>query len=126
MFMAALMTLSMMAGQPAEGAPQRFRGELDENLSSAVDHSIIVHGRLEDAELCLADSVYAVGVPVVLRDGPDKFVIAAFGAASPVVFVTISLSPAGEGSWRADIRVRGRGWDDRMAERVRGCFRAQP
>ncbi|VVT20132.1 conserved hypothetical protein [Sphingomonas aurantiaca] len=101
------------------GQTEPFAGELKERLASPIDATLTTTKRPYDLEVCLADAITMLGIPTVLRDGPDNLVI---GAASANVFnATVSVIRTGEGS-QILIRVKGKGFNDRVTSRVRQCL----
>jgi hypothetical protein len=108
--------------QPEVGvALPPHRGKLHETLASPIDFSFQATGRLEDVQICIADVVSVVGAPVVLQNGRDRLVIASYSQGT--FMAAVSLAQQRE-LVTAEIRVRGGGWDGRIASRTRSCFNA--
>lgn len=101
------------------GQTEPFAGELKERLASPINATLTTTKRPYDLEVCIADAVTMIGIPTVLRDGPENLVI---GAAGPNIFTaTVSIVRNGEGS-QVLIRVKGKALNDRVTSRVRQCL----
>lgn len=98
-----------------------YEGELKERLRTPAKASFESNKASYDLEICVADAVTVLGVPTVLRDGPANIVIAAATPGGNAFPVSVTISPAKSGS-HLDLRIKGKGWDDRIASRIRACL----
>lgn len=99
-----------------------FRGELRETLETPVDHVFVSNKRPQDVEVCIADAFTSVGVPSVLRQGDAQVLIVSFmpdGGGGVFAALTLKFDKA---PMTAELRVRGKGWDERMKARVGQCL----
>ena len=120
-FTITLSVLALLASHQA--SETAFRGEIREHLDSPIDATVAGGGNLSEVQICIADSLFALGVPSVLQASRETVLIGAFNSA-PVVMASVMLTQVAPGALRAEVRVRGRGWNDRIVARVRGCLRA--
>lgn len=100
-----------------------FRGELRETLETPVDQTFESNKRPQDVEVCIADAFTSVGVPSVLRQGDSQVLIVSFmpdGGGGVFAALTLKFDKM---PMTAELRVRGKGWDDRMKARVAQCLR---
>ena len=112
----------MMAGALAALAQgQSERGELSERLSSPPKATFDTAKKPYDLEICLADALTIVGVPSVFRNGPENVVFAVSYAGGNAVLSTLSVDRTDAGS-HLTLRTRGKGYDDRLIGRIRGCL----
>lgn len=98
-----------------------YEGELVERLKTPAKATFESQKRSYDLEICVADALTVVGSPTVLRDGPDNIVIAASFPGGNAFLASVSIAKNGTGS-RLELRIRGKGWDDRIKARVAGCL----
>ena len=98
-----------------------YEGELMERLKAPAKATFESQKRSYDLEICVADALTVVGSPTVLRDGPENIVIAASLPAGNAFLASVSIAREGSGS-RLELRIRGKGWDDRIKSRVAGCL----
>jgi hypothetical protein len=110
-----LMALMMMADKPWQG------GEIKERLESPITASFDTAKRADQLEICLADVLSVTGSPTVLRDGPDNIVILSSSGFGGAYLASVSVNKTATGS-HLDLRIRGKGWDDRMKERITVCL----
>jgi len=116
-----LAALAALTGLAAAGsASAQYAGELKERLRAPVVENFTTPKKPYDLEICLADVITSVGYPIVLRDGPRDVVIAA--ALSPSKYMaSFSLRDVPAGT-QIEMRLMGRGWDERFRSRVRDCL----
>ena len=98
-----------------------YQGELRERLNAPPKAAFDTGKQSYDLEICVADALTVVGIPTVLRDGPDNIVIAAAFPSGNVFLASVSISKVGLGS-HLELRIRGKGYDDRIASRIKGCL----
>lgn len=98
-----------------------FEGELSEHLRTPVKATMTSTKRAYDLELCVADVLTVLGTPTALRSGPDDVVIAASFPGGNAYIGSATIVRVGDGS-RVDLRIRGKGWDDRLRARLQGCM----
>lgn len=99
-----------------------YRGEIAERLASPVVATFETSKPSYDLEICIANAVVSLGAPVVLRDGPDNVVVmASMSPISQAFIISASLIKIPTGT-RIDMRLRGKGWDERMKERIKACL----
>ena len=99
---------------------QAYEGELKERLRAEPKAILQSAKPSYDLELCVADALTVVGNPSVFRDGPDNIVIAVTPGGGNAFIATVSIIKVPTGS-KLELRVRGKGLDDRLASRVGGC-----
>lgn len=109
-----LMALMMMADKP-------WQGEIMERLESPITASFDTTKRADQLEICLANVVTVLGTPVILRDGPDNIVMLSATVNGGGFASSISVNKTATGS-HLDLRLRGKGWDDRFRERINACI----
>ena len=110
-----------MIATPALADDKPYYGELRERLDSPVVATFDSNKQPHDLELCVANAVLSLGGPVILRDGPENVIVGA--SMSPIgqaFLVTVSLLKTANGT-RLELRLRGKGWDERMKERLGAC-----
>ena len=112
-WIAALALLSAQA--------EPYEGELKEHLRTPVKATMESAKRSYDLEICVADVLTALGTPTALRSGPDDVVIAASFPTSNAYIASATIIRVGQGS-RVELRVRGKGWDDRLRTRLQACM----
>lgn len=98
-----------------------YAGELKEHLALPPSATFSSAKPAYDMEICIADALTVLGTPTVLRDGPSNIVIAASIPMSGTYIASATVLHTDEGS-RVDLRVRGKGWNDRMRERIQACL----
>lgn len=98
-----------------------FEGELQEILRSPIKAQFDTTKPGHQLELCVADSLSIAGAPSVLRDGLDDVVMVAPNGASGSYLAAVSIRKTESGS-HIDLRVRGKGWDDRLKMRINTCL----
>jgi len=104
-----------------QSGPPPGDGEIYEHLSRPVIRSVEGNGQLEDVQLCLADALYSTGLPINYQQGRDRIVMISLMPNSYRIMASVTLTNLTSSTFRAELRVRGRGWDDRMTERVDYC-----
>lgn len=102
----------------AQQAP--YAGELRERLNAPIKASINSAKPPYDLEICVADVISVVGTPTVFRDGPDDVVIASSFPTGNKFLAAVSIRRVATGS-HLDLRLQGKGWDDRITERLKAC-----
>lgn len=100
---------------------QPYEGELKERLRAEPKAVFDSAKKSYDLEICIADALTVIGSPTVLRDGPENIVIAAAFPGRNAFLASVSINPTSTGSHLA-LRIRGKGWDDRISARVTGCL----
>ena len=114
--MIATMLALMLAG-----SDQSFVGELRKRLESPITETIDSAKRPYDLEICITNAVVSIGTPIVLRDGPENTVVAASLSPTAQVFpIAVSLIQTPTGT-RIEVRLNGKGWNDRMRDRMTAC-----
>lgn len=98
-----------------------YEGELRERLKAPAKAIFDTSKQAYDLEVCVADALTVVGIPTVLRDGPNNIVIAAAFPSGNAFLAAVSISKVAEGS-HLELRIRGKGYDDRIATRIKGCL----
>jgi hypothetical protein len=111
-----IMTLALLAAQT-----EPYEGELKEHLRTPVKATMESAKRAYDLEICVADVLTVLGMPIALRSGPDDVVIAASFLVSNAYMASATIIRVGEGS-RVELRIRGKGWNDRFRERLQACM----
>jgi len=114
--MFGLLALALIGAQA-----EPYEGELKEHLRLPVKASMPSGKRSYDLEICVADVLTVLGTPTALRSGPDDVVIAASFPTSNAYIASATIVRVGTGS-RIDLRVRGKGWDDRLRARMEACL----
>lgn len=114
MIMMAVIALAMIADAP-------WVGEIREKLGQPVVAQFTSPKPIDRLELCVANVVTTLGTPVVLRDGPDKVVILASAADGRIYLTAVSMTQT-NGTTHIDLRVQGKGWNDRIATRLQSCL----
>ncbi len=103
----------------------QYYGELRERLESPVVATFESSKQPHDLEVCITNAVLSLGVPVILRDGPENVIVGATLAPFSQAFpVSVSLLRSASGT-RLELRLRGKGWDERMKERLAICANSQ-
>lgn len=118
----ALITLFMLVAGPAVAEDRPYFGELRERLESPVVATFASSKQPHDLEVCVANAVLSLGAPIILRDGPDNTIVGAMYAPgySQAFLASISLIKTRTGTLM-ELRLRGKGWDERMKERLTVC-----
>lgn len=98
-----------------------YAGELKEHLALQPAAVLTSTKKAYDLEICIADALTVLGTPTALRDGPDDVVIAASIPSAGTYIASATIVRTDNGS-RVDVRVRGKGWNDRVRERVQACL----
>lgn len=98
-----------------------YEGELRERLQAPAKAAFESGKRSYDLEICVADALTVIGSPTVLRDGPENIVIAASFPGGNAFLASVSIARTATGS-HLELRIRGKGWDDRIRTRVAGCL----
>lgn len=112
---------SASIASPAIADDKPYYGELRERLESPVVATVESTKQPYDLEACATNAVLSLGGPVVFRDGPDNVIVGASLAPTAQAFlVSISLVKIATGT-RMELRLRGKGWDERMKERMTVC-----
>lgn len=112
---------SASIASPALADDKPYYGELRERLESPVIATVESTKQPYDLEACSANAVLSLGGPVVLRDGPDNVIVGASMEPNGQAFlVSINLIKTATGT-RMELRLRGKGWDERMKERMTVC-----
>jgi len=97
-----------------------FVGEIKERLAAEVRATFASTKKPYDLEICTADVVSVLGTPTVLRDGPtDVVMIVALGQGAYLGSLSMHDVPGGS---TLELRLRGKGWDDRLKERIQACM----
>ena len=99
---------------------QTYRGEISERLATPVIASFQSVKPIHDLEICVADAISVLGFPILLRDGPDTVTMLMSVARGPGYIGSVSFIKTMAGT-RLDLRLRGKGWNDRLSERIAGC-----
>jgi hypothetical protein len=115
----ALGTATLAGAALAQQMP--YEGELRERLSKPVIASLESRKPAYDLELCVADVMTVMGVPTVLRDGPDNLQMMINFPNGNSYTASVSFIKLANGT-RLDIRLRGKGWDDRLRDRLTTCL----
>jgi hypothetical protein len=98
-----------------------FVGEIQERLGKPVSVSFETLKPVIDLELCIANALSSLGTPTMLREGPDKVHMMISFPAANAYLASASFITTQTGT-RIDLRVRGKGWDDRLTSRVKDCL----
>ena len=98
-----------------------YRGELRERLEEPVISTLNSAKLSYDLEVCVADALTVLGTPTVFRSGPNDIVVAASLPSGNAYLAAVTISRVNDGS-RLDLRLRGKGWDDRITARLRQCL----
>lgn len=112
------MLLVFAAFMAVQQAP--YAGELRERLNSPIKATVESKKMPYDLELCVADVLTITGTPSVFRDGPENVVIVSSLPASNTYMAAVSIERIASGS-RLNLRLRGKGWDDRVTDRIKAC-----
>lgn len=98
-----------------------YAGELKEHLALPPVAELASNKQSYDLEICIADALTVLGTPTALRDGKDDVVIAASTPMAGTYIASATIVHTEQGS-RVDVRVRGKGWNDRVRDRVQACL----
>lgn len=98
-----------------------YAGELKEHLALPPAATLTSGKRAYDLEICIADALTVLGTPTSLRDGPDGVVIVASNPMAGNYIASAAIQEAG-GQSRVSVRVRGKGWNDRIRGRIEACL----
>lgn len=98
-----------------------YAGELKEHLALPPAATLTSDKPAYDMEICIADALTVLGTPTSLRDGPDGVVIVASNPMAGTYIASAAIQKTDRGS-RVIVRVRGKGWNDRVRDRVQACL----
>lgn len=98
-----------------------YAGELKEHLALPPAATLASGKRAYDLEICIADALTVLGTPTSLRDGADGVVIVASNPMAGNYIASAAIHEAG-GQSTVTVRVRGKGWNDRIRGRVEACL----
>lgn len=96
-------------------------GEIGERLRDQPSFTLTSRKQPADLEFCVADVLSRVATPAAFRDGPNRtIVIATLTGFSQKIVATVELNGAPQGTTIVG-RIMGKGWDDRIHQRVAAC-----
>lgn len=120
--MTILLAVTLAALQTAAPVGEKpWQGEIMERLSAPVIATFTTTKPAYDLEICVANALTSLGTPTVLRDGPDNIVILASLHGGNAFLASASIIKTATGS-RIDLRLRGKGFDDRVTRRIDDCL----
>jgi hypothetical protein len=116
-----VLAIAATIATPALADDKPYYGELRERLEAPVVATIESTKQPYDLEVCVANAVLSLGGPVILRDGPDNVIVgASMSPTSQAFLVSVSLLKTAGGT-RMELRLRGKGWDERMKQHLTTC-----
>lgn len=94
-------------------------GNISQRLASPPAFTLETPRPIADLELCVADALSLMAPPAVFRDGVDRSVLVADDRGSMVAAMDLRRA---NGRTQVVGHIRGKGWDDRIRERVGRCL----
>ena len=94
-------------------------GEIQKRLDKEPNFTFQTSKKPIDLEFCIADVLSRMAEPSAFRDGPNRSIVIANALGKVVGAIELNGSASGT---IVIGHIYGKGWDDRMRERIHACL----